>query len=87
MARLTLRVPQSLRDALAERASREGVSMNQYIVFALSRVTAADTTSAQRAEFEALRARYPEAAAEAALRQVLDEREVENDREGGETRL
>ena len=35
MARMTLRIPESLRAQLAERAKKEGVSMNQYLVFAL----------------------------------------------------
>ena len=38
-------------------ASREGVSMNRYVVFALSRVTAADAVVEQRATFDALRSR------------------------------
>lgn len=74
MARMTLRIPDSLHAALAERAAREGVSMNQYIVFALSRVTTADAVVEQRAAFEALRSRYPAEVAEAELQRVLAER-------------
>jgi predicted RNase H-like HicB family nuclease len=36
-----LRIPRSLHRALAERARREGVSMNQYCVYLLSRNDAA----------------------------------------------
>jgi hypothetical protein len=77
MARLTLRVPDSLHDHLAERAKSEGVSMNQYLVFALSRIAAADEVSSQRAAFERLLQRYGDDEAEAALRRVLDSRGAE----------
>lgn len=40
MSRLTVRLPQSLHDQLTELAEREGVSLNQYIVYALSRQAA-----------------------------------------------
>ncbi len=75
MARLTLRIPESLHATLAERAATEGVSMNQYVVFALGRITAADVVADQRAAFEALRSRYPQVEAEAELRRLLGERE------------
>jgi hypothetical protein len=74
MARLTLRVPDSLHEHLAERARREGVSMNQYLVFALSRIATADEVSSQRATFERLLGRCRDDEAEAALRRVLDAR-------------
>ncbi len=37
MSRLTLRLPQTLHVHLADLAESEGVSLNQYIVYALSR--------------------------------------------------
>jgi hypothetical protein len=74
MARLTLRVPDSLHAGLAERAKKEGVSMNQYLVFALSRIAAADEISDQKVRYNTLLRRYPEEEAEAALREVLDNR-------------
>jgi hypothetical protein len=37
MARFTLRLPDSLHDQVMEMAAQEGVSMNQYIVYALTR--------------------------------------------------
>lgn len=37
MARFTLRLPDSLHDQVMEMAEQEGVSMNQYIVYALTR--------------------------------------------------
>lgn len=40
MARFTVRLPDTLHEQLAELAQREGVSLNQYIVYALSRQTA-----------------------------------------------
>ena len=75
MARLTLRIPDSLHALLVERASREGVSMNQYVVFALSRITTADDIAEQKAAFDAMANRYPAQEAEAELQRMLDERE------------
>ena len=37
MSRLTLRLPETLHRQLEAQARREGVSLNQYIVYALSR--------------------------------------------------
>jgi hypothetical protein len=71
MARLTLRVPESLHARLSARAKSEGVSVNQYVVFALSRVTAADEIADQRAGFDALVSRFPMDDAEVALHRVL----------------
>jgi uncharacterized protein (DUF1778 family) len=71
MARLTLRLPESLHEALAAKAKEEGVSMNQYLVYALSRAAAADIAEAQRTVFEGLRSRVSSEQAEAALRELL----------------
>lgn len=40
MSRLTLRLPESLHRRLAETADREGVSLNQYLVYLLARGSA-----------------------------------------------
>jgi hypothetical protein len=40
MSRLTLRLPETLHQQLAKLAEGEGVSLNQYIVYALTRQTA-----------------------------------------------
>jgi hypothetical protein len=74
MARLTLRIPDSLHARLAERARREGVSMNQYVVFALSRITTADELTEQRRDFASLLHRHPLDEAEEALSRLLAER-------------
>ena len=37
MSRLTLRLPETLHQQLANLASREGIFLNQYIVYALTR--------------------------------------------------
>ncbi|ANV85824.1 hypothetical protein AWQ21_14930 (plasmid) [Picosynechococcus sp. PCC 7003] len=37
MSRLTLRLPETLHQQLSHQASQEGVSLNQYIVYALTR--------------------------------------------------
>ena len=55
MSRLTLRLPETLHQQLAQVAEQEGVSLNQYIVYALTRQSvnapvrglATDTISAQ----------------------------------------
>lgn len=44
MSRLTLRLPETLHQQLASLAEREGVSLNQYIVYALTRQTASAYT-------------------------------------------
>ena len=63
MGRLTVRLPETLHERLAILAEHEGVSLNQYIVYALTRqVTWAYTVQAmpeeavaqQRASFTAL---------------------------------
>lgn len=74
MARLTLRLPNSLHARLAEEAKREGVSMNQYVVLALGRVVTAAEVVEQRRAFDAMLQRYPAEEAEAALRDVLRDR-------------
>ena len=75
MSRLTVRLPQSLHQRLAQQADREGVSLNQYIVYTLTRtVTAADLES-QRQTFRKLTERYPPEEAEAALRELLSARQ------------
>jgi hypothetical protein len=47
--------------------------MNQYIVFALSRMTTVDDMTRQRTTVEALLKRFDEKEAEATLRQMLSD--------------
>lgn len=77
MARLTLRLPDSLHETLTELAEREGVSVNHLVVYALAKATAVEQAARQRAQFETMRARVPAERAEAALAQILAEREAE----------
>jgi len=71
MRRLTVRLPESLHQRLTQQAQHEGVSLNHYIVYTLTRtVTAADLES-QRQTFEKLTSRYPPEEAEAALKEIL----------------
>lgn len=76
MSRLTLRLPSSLHQNLASRAQSEGVSLNQLIVYLLTRTTTADDLDEQRRQFEELRQRYPADKAEDALREILAARTV-----------
>lgn len=63
MSRLTLRLPESLHRQLEERAKQENVSLNQYLVYALTRCASIPSGMAafsqhdvarQRADYERL---------------------------------
>ncbi|NJM56942.1 MAG: toxin-antitoxin system HicB family antitoxin [Synechococcales cyanobacterium RU_4_20] len=61
MSRLTLRLPETLHQQLTGLAEREGVSLNQYIVYALTRQTAgyvvvpaAESPQQQEEDFQVL---------------------------------
>ncbi len=71
MSRLTLRLPESLHQKLARQARDEGVSLNQMIVYLLTRMTGGIDLEEQRRVFEDLLHRYPKAEAEGALQAVL----------------
>jgi len=71
MARLTLRLPESLHQRLARQAQAEGVSMNQYLVYALTQATTGDNPAEQRARFDQLRGRFDDDEAEASLAALL----------------
>jgi hypothetical protein len=91
MSRLTLRLPETLHQQLAQVAEQEGVSLNQYIVYALTRQSVnapvrgltIDTISMQsdleierqRSLFEALKGGLGEAAP-ADIEAILAQREV-----------
>ena len=74
MARLTVRLPDSLRDRLAERADQEGVSLNHFLVFLLAQASTLDSVRAQRERYGKLLDRGTSEEAEDALQQVLSER-------------
>ena len=74
MSRLTLRLPETLHRQLEAQARREGVSLNQYIVYALSRQLTQDYTvytvpeeavAQQQAQFTALLRELGQASPEA----------------------
>ena len=71
MSRLTLRLPESLHQNLVQQAKAEGVSLNQMIVYLLTRMTSGADLDEQRRVFEGLLHRYPAAEAETALQQIL----------------
>jgi HicB family len=52
MSRLTLRLPETLHQQLAHLADGEGVSLNQYIVYALTRQTTLSYTVSTVTETE-----------------------------------
>lgn len=74
MSRLTVRLPETLHRQLAEQARREGISLNHYIVFSLTRAVTVADLGAQREAFERLTRRYPPEEAEEALREMLQAR-------------
>jgi|RhiMetdeSRZDD1v2_1073273.scaffolds.fasta_scaffold91933_2 HicB family len=83
MSRLTLQLPETLHRQLEAQAKREGVSLNQYIVYALSRqltqsytvhVVPEEAVAQQQTRFTALLRDLGEASPEA-VRAVLGARE------------
>ena len=83
MSRLTLRLPETLHRQLEAQAKREGVSLNQYVVYALSRqLTQSYTVYAvpeekvaqQQAQFTVLLRELAQASTEA-IRAVLAARD------------
>jgi hypothetical protein len=84
MSRLTLRLPETLHQQLIHLAESEGVSLNQYIVYALTRqVTLAYTVQAtsleevhqQQQAFQALLEDLGQASS-SEVKAVLNKREV-----------
>ena len=74
MSRLTLRLPETLHRQLEVQARREGVSLNQYIVYTLSRqltqsytvhAVPEETMAQQQAQFTALLRKLGQASPEA----------------------
>jgi len=95
MSRLTLRLPDSLHRQLEELASNEAVSLNQYIVYALTRqITLAYAVQAvpekavaeQRAAYTALLQSLGEGSFEQ-IRKTLDERETVSPEDGLSTEV
>jgi len=84
MSRLTLRLPDSLHRELESRAEDEKVSLNQYLVYALTRQVATSYTvtpipevavEQQKIAFEALLQRLGRPASSDAMQRVLADRE------------
>lgn len=75
MNQVQLEIPETLHRQLEERAQREGVSLQAYIVESLARVVTIPDLTEQRAAFENLLNRYPQEETESALREILASRE------------
>src|SRR5689334_19450608 len=83
MIRLTLRLPETLHHQLEAQAKRESVSLNQYIVYTLSRqltqsymvhTVPEETVAQQQAQFTALLQQLGQASPEA-IRAILAARD------------
>jgi hypothetical protein len=74
MSQVRLQIPEILHRQLEERAKREGVSLQDYIVEWLTRVVTAPDLETQRSAFEEMLHRYPGDQAEAALQDLLASR-------------
>lgn len=84
MSQLTVRLPKTLHEQLRTLAKQEGTSLNQYIVYALTRqvktaytvqATSEQAISQQQAAFEALLQNLGQASPDE-IKAVLAEREV-----------
>jgi hypothetical protein len=84
MSRLTVRMPETLHKQLTALAEQEGISLNQYIVYALTRQTTlaytvqavpGEALAEQQASYTALLQRLGQASADE-IRAVMDEREA-----------
>ena len=90
MSRLTVRLPETLHSQLTSLADQEGVSLNQYIVYALTRQTTlaymvqpvpAEAVAEQQASYTALLQSLGHASFDE-IEAVLDEREEVDPEEG-----
>ena len=86
MSRLTLRLPETLHQQLANLAEGEGISLNQYIVYALTRQVSSTYTvetiseeniTKQQENFEQLLAKLGKADVEE-TETILSKREIIN---------
>jgi hypothetical protein len=76
MGRLTLRLPDTLHQQLASLAEEEGVSLNQFIVYALTRhVTSVSSAQQQKVAYAALLQSLGDASREE-VRTILNERKA-----------
>lgn len=84
MARLSLRLPETLHHQLRSEARREGVSINHYLVYLLAQraptaysvsVTTPEEIEAQKASFDALLRSLP-TGTDDEIRRALAEREL-----------
>ena len=75
MSQVQLQLPESLQRELEERAQKEGVSLQEYIIYSLTRVMTIPDLMEQKAAFEEMLTRYPQDKAEAALQDLLSSRE------------
>jgi len=71
MSQVNLHLPETLYEELQTQAEREGVGLEQFIVYSLTRLTTAADLDFQRTEFQKLLSRHSEDEAETALQEML----------------
>jgi response regulator of citrate/malate metabolism len=85
MSELTIQMPETLRSQLDHLASEEGIPLNQYVLYALTRqVTSGyivrrvplEEVQKQSEEFAAIRQRWKDMASDKDVDQILAEREI-----------
>ena len=86
MGRFTLRLPETLHNELELRAQQEGVSLNQYVVYALTRQIASTYTiqPLSEAAIKEQRARYDRLLAGLGQPSLAETKAFLADRETGE---
>lgn len=77
MSLVQVRLPETLHHQLQEQAEREGLALEQYILYSLTRLASVVDIAAQKLQFQKLTSRYPAEEAEAALQRMLVARAAE----------
>jgi hypothetical protein len=74
VSQVQVQLPESLQLQLEERAQREGISLQEYIVYSLTRVMTIPDLMEQRRAFDEMLTRYRADEAESALQNLLSAR-------------
>ena len=75
MSSLTLELPESLHRQLSAQAEQEGISLKEYLLYALAHLVSVADLQAQKERFNRLVGQYPPDEAEKALHTLLAARQ------------